>query len=180
MVPRVIHGEAIVSPAFVILASTRGCVLDESKEPFGKSIVVVRHDVLKGVGPPQNVVDSPLEQDSRGYMLIIRRGVLDRFVAEIRNAAKLDHPNVVTAYSALRVGESLVLAMQYVEGLDLAKMVQTRGSLSVAQACNYVHQAALGLQHAHEHGMVDSVSPRRVDRGYRPGPGSRSIPRAAA
>ena len=74
--------------------------------------------------------------------------------AEIRNVARLRHPNVVNAYSVLRVGESLVLAMEHVEGLDLAKMVQARGPLPVAQACSYVHQAALGLQHAHERGMV--------------------------
>jgi serine/threonine protein kinase len=86
--------------------------------------------------------------------LINRRGVVDRFLAEIRNAARLRHPNIVIAYSVLRVGDSLVLAMEHVEGLDLAKMVQARGPLPVAQACNYVHQAALGLQHAHEHGMV--------------------------
>ncbi len=86
--------------------------------------------------------------------LVDRSGVLDRFLAEIRNAAKLHHPNVVTAYSALRVGESLVLAMEYVDGLDLARLVKSYGVLPVANACNYVHQAALGLQHAHEHGMV--------------------------
>jgi hypothetical protein len=79
-----------------------------------------------------------------------RRGVVDRFLAEIRNAARLRHPNIVTAYSVLRVRESLVLAMEHIEGLDLAKMVQARGPLPVAQACNYAHQAALGLQHAHD------------------------------
>ena len=89
-----------------------------------------------------------------GSHLINRRGVLDRFLGEIRHAAQLHHPNIVTAYAALRMGESLVLAMEYVEGLDLAKMVKARGPLPVANACNYVHQAALGLQHAHEHGMV--------------------------
>ena len=67
--------------------------------------------------------------------LINRRGVLDRFLGEIRNAAKLHHPNIVTAYSALRLGESLVLAMEYVEGLDLAKLVKARGPLPVANAC---------------------------------------------
>ena len=80
--------------------------------------------------------------------------MLDRFLAEIRNAARLHHPNIVTAYSASRLGESLILAMEYVEGLDLAKMVKARGPLPVAHACNYIHQAALGLQHAHEQGMV--------------------------
>jgi serine/threonine protein kinase len=86
--------------------------------------------------------------------LVNRRGVLDRFLGEIRNAAKLHHPNIVAAYTAIRLGESLVLAMEYVEGLDLSRMVKAAGPLPVANACNYVHQAALGLQHAHERGMV--------------------------
>jgi serine/threonine protein kinase len=86
--------------------------------------------------------------------LIGRAGVLDRFLAEIRNAARLHHTNVVTAYSASRLGESIVFAMEYVDGLDLAKLVRTKGPLPVANACSYVHQAALGLQHAAEHGLV--------------------------
>ena len=86
--------------------------------------------------------------------LINRHGVLDRFLREIRSAAQLHHPNIVTAYSAIRLGESLVFAMEYVEGLDLAKLVKARGPLPVAHACYFVHQAALGLQHAHERGMV--------------------------
>ena len=86
--------------------------------------------------------------------LVNRRGVLDRFLGEIRNAAKLHHPNIVAAYTAIRLGESLVLSMEYVEGLDLSQLVKAKGPLPVANACSYVHQAALGLQHAHEHGMV--------------------------
>ena len=89
-----------------------------------------------------------------GGQLVNRRGVLDRFLGEIRNAARLHHPNIVAAYSAIRLGESLVFAMEYVEGLDLSRLVKARGPLPVANACNYIHQAALGLQHAHEHGMV--------------------------
>ena len=89
-----------------------------------------------------------------GRHLIERPGVLDRFLREIRSAAKLHHANIVTAHSALRLGESLMLAMEYVEGLDLAKMVKTKGPLPIGHACNFIHQAALGLQHAHERGMV--------------------------
>jgi serine/threonine protein kinase len=43
-----------------------------------------------------------------------QRGVLDRFLRKIRNAAHLHHPNIVTAYSAIRAGESIVFAMEYV------------------------------------------------------------------
>ena len=80
--------------------------------------------------------------------------MLDRFLREIRAVAKLRHPNIVTAYSATRLGESIVFAMEYVEGLDLSKMVKAKGPLPVAHACNFVYQAALGLQHAHEEGLV--------------------------
>jgi serine/threonine protein kinase len=89
-----------------------------------------------------------------GRHLIERPGVGERFLREIRSAAKLQHPNIVTAYTAMRLGESLALAMEFVDGLDLAKVVKTKGALPIAHACYYIHQAALGLQHAHERGMV--------------------------
>ena len=80
--------------------------------------------------------------------------VRDRFLREIQSAAKLQHPNIVTAYSAMRLGANIALAMEYVEGDDLAKMVKSDGPLPVANACYVIYQAALGLQHAHERGMV--------------------------
>jgi len=89
-----------------------------------------------------------------GRELVNRRGVLDRFLREIRNAAQLHHPNIVTAYSAIRAGESFVFAMEYVEGYDLAQLVEAQGPLPVAHACNFIYQAALGLQYAHQKGMV--------------------------
>ena len=89
-----------------------------------------------------------------GRHLIEPPGVFDRFLREVRSAAKLQHANIVTAYSAMRLGSSVVLTMEYVDGLDLAKIVKTKGPLSIPQACYYIHQVALGLQHAHERGMV--------------------------
>jgi serine/threonine protein kinase len=86
--------------------------------------------------------------------LMKRPGILDRFLSEIRNAARLHHTNIVTAYSAVRFRDSIVFAMEYVQGLDLSKLVKTRRPLPVADVCNYAIQAALGLQHAHELGMV--------------------------
>jgi serine/threonine protein kinase len=86
--------------------------------------------------------------------LIDRRGVLDRFLREIRNAAQLHHANIVTAYSAIRAGESIVFAMEYVEGYDLGQLVKGQGPLPVALACNFIYQVAQGLQYAHEIGMV--------------------------
>jgi serine/threonine protein kinase len=86
--------------------------------------------------------------------LLDRPGAVERFLREIRSAARLNHANVVAAYSAVQSGELLAFAMEYVEGEDLAQLVRTQGPLPVAHACDYVQQAALGLQHAFEKKMV--------------------------
>ncbi len=86
--------------------------------------------------------------------LLARSGASDRFLREIRSAARLQHPNVVTAYSADWLGDTLAFVMEYAPGDDLAKVVRTHGSVPVRAACYYAHQVALGLQHAHEKGMV--------------------------
>ncbi|VTT98169.1 serine threonine protein kinase : Serine/threonine protein kinase-related protein OS=Planctomyces limnophilus (strain ATCC 43296 / DSM 3776 / IFAM 1008 / 290) GN=Plim_2182 PE=4 SV=1: Pkinase [Gemmataceae bacterium] len=64
------------------------------------------------------------------------------------------HPNLIATLDAGRVGEAHFLAMEYAEGTDLERLVKQSGPLPVERACEYARQAALGLQHAHEHGLV--------------------------
>jgi serine/threonine protein kinase len=77
-----------------------------------------------------------------------------RFLTEVRAAARLDHPNIVKALDADRLGDLHLLVMDYVEGRSLAEVLQRKGPFPVVHACNYIRQAALGLQHAFEQGMV--------------------------
>src|SRR5581483_2447409 len=86
--------------------------------------------------------------------LVNKPGAADRFLREMRSAARLAHPNVVRAYSAGWLGDALMFAMEYVEGDDLAGLIKARGRLPVLNACYYAQQVAAGLQHAHEMGMV--------------------------
>jgi Flp pilus assembly secretin CpaC/serine/threonine protein kinase len=86
--------------------------------------------------------------------LLNQHGSLSRFQQEVRTAAKLDHPNIVAAYDADQAGEVHFLVMEYVEGQNLADAVKENGPLTIAQSCDIIRQAALGLQHAHERGMV--------------------------
>jgi serine/threonine-protein kinase len=81
-------------------------------------------------------------------------GAAQRFLREIEAIAKLSHPNVVLAYNADDAGDRLYFAMEYVEGIDLARLVRDQGAIPVAQACDHVRQAAWGLQHAFEQGLV--------------------------
>ena len=77
-----------------------------------------------------------------GRHLIEKPGVLDRFLREVRAAASLDHPNIVRAYSAVRAGESIVFAMEYIPGHNLADLVAGTGRLSVPHACLFTYQSA--------------------------------------
>lgn len=79
---------------------------------------------------------------------------LERFRREARAAALLNHPNIVTVYATDLTGQQPYFAMEFVEGVDLYRLVKTKGPLEILESCEYVRQAALGLQHAFERGLV--------------------------
>jgi WD40 repeat protein/tRNA A-37 threonylcarbamoyl transferase component Bud32 len=79
---------------------------------------------------------------------------LERFRREARAVAALDHPNIVRAYDIDHDDKMHFLVMEYVDGCSLEELVQKEGALEVGRACEYAHQAALGLQHAHEAGLI--------------------------
>jgi serine/threonine protein kinase len=82
-------------------------------------------------------------------------GAVQRFQREIRAVAALSHPHIVRAFDADAIDGTHFLVMEYIEGAtDLARLVKKEGALSAAQACDYIRQAALGLQHAFERGLV--------------------------
>ena len=76
------------------------------------------------------------------------------FQREVRAAARLIHPNIVTAYDANQVGDRHYLVMEFVNGPNLQELIKERGPLPVGQASDFIRQAAIGLQYAHEMGMV--------------------------
>jgi eukaryotic-like serine/threonine-protein kinase len=79
---------------------------------------------------------------------------LERFRREVRAAALLNHPNIVTVYATDLTGPRPYFAMEFVEGIDLYRLVQRTGPLEFLESAEYMRQAALGLQHAFERGLV--------------------------
>ncbi|MBY0526437.1 MAG: serine/threonine protein kinase [Gemmataceae bacterium] len=86
--------------------------------------------------------------------LVTDTEVVGRFYREIHAVSQLIHPNIVVAYDAGPVGQTHFFAMEYVEGIDFVRLVKKEGPLDVERACDYIRQAALGLQHIHERGLV--------------------------
>lgn len=79
---------------------------------------------------------------------------ISRFEREMRAVGKISHPNVVQAYDAREIDGMPVLIMEFIDGLDMAQIVRRSGPLTVADACEVVRRTALGLQQAHEYGLV--------------------------
>jgi serine/threonine protein kinase len=104
-----------------------------------EQIFMKRHVALK-ILPQDKLEDDP--------------SALERFYREARAAGKLDHPNIVRAYDIDQDGKTHFLVMEYVEGESLQNIVAKHGKLDPDRAANYIRQAALGLQHAHEAGLV--------------------------
>lgn len=77
-----------------------------------------------------------------------------RFNREMEAVGKLDHPNIVRATDAGDHDGTHFLVMELVDGPNLSQVARTLGPLDVADACELVRQAAEGLQHAYEHGLV--------------------------
>lgn len=82
------------------------------------------------------------------------QSAVDRFEREMEAIGRLNHPAIVRATDAGEVDGTHFLAMDYVDGIDLARLVKLNGSLAAADACEIIRQAALGLQYAHDQGLI--------------------------
>jgi len=81
-------------------------------------------------------------------------GLLARFHREAAAAAMLDHANIVRVYDASESRGVHYLVLEFIDGTDLRRALKRLNPLPVASVCSWIRQAALGLQHAHEQGLV--------------------------
>ncbi len=129
-------------------------------------------------GPPRSIpgyrIDRPLGRGGMGTVYLGRQLSLDRpvalkvmsrqwsedavfvarFTREAFAAALLNHPNVVQIYDIGEADGLRFFSMEYVPGRNLADQVKLDGKLDCETAVGYVLQAARGLRHAHERGMI--------------------------
>lgn len=88
---------------------------------------------------------------------------VQRFRREVRAVAKLDHPNIVTAYDAGEEDGQFFFVMECIDGIDLSKLINHYGPLSVDQTLCIVWQVAHGLAYAHGEGVIHrDIKPANV------------------
>ena len=79
---------------------------------------------------------------------------LARFEREAQSSARLNHPHIARAFDLDTSGSIHFIVMEYIDGTDLYARVKQDGPLPVREAADFIRQAALGLHHAHEEGLV--------------------------
>lgn len=79
---------------------------------------------------------------------------LARFQLEAKAIASLNHPNIVLAHDIDQAGDTHYIVMEYVDGVDLQLLVRRDGPLDFSTAADVIAQAARGLAHAHERGVI--------------------------
>jgi CheY-like chemotaxis protein len=77
-----------------------------------------------------------------------------RFLREIKAVGSLHHPNIVQGTDAGEADGIHFLVMEFVDGINLSDLVLRRGPLSIPDSCELIAEAAIGVHHAHEHGLV--------------------------
>jgi class 3 adenylate cyclase/tetratricopeptide (TPR) repeat protein len=95
-----------------------------------------------------------------------------RFMREARLAAGIEHPNIVPVHDAGEAEGLLYIAMRYVEGVDLAKLLEREGKLPLDRSTRILAQVAAALDAAHAKGLVHrDVKPSNVLLAPGEGPG---------
>jgi serine/threonine-protein kinase len=78
----------------------------------------------------------------------------DRLTMEARSAGRLHHPNIVTVFDFGKEGELSYIVMEYVEGINLARIIDERRPLPLDTKLSLLVQIANGLAYAHERGVI--------------------------
>ncbi|MFM7150101.1 MAG: serine/threonine-protein kinase, partial [Gemmataceae bacterium] len=119
-------------------------ILDRLGQGGTGVVYLARHEIMDRLAAIK-VLPSSLADNSRYRAL---------FQHEARAAATLHHPNVIQIHDFRKEGPLAYLIMEYIDGPNLQQILDQHGPLSIPQACEYARQAALGLHHAHEGGLI--------------------------
>jgi serine/threonine-protein kinase len=146
--------------------------IEGAKEEVQKVVRVGDYEVLSRLGKGQMGRVYKARQLSTGTIIALKvlppslskdRDYLDRFIREARAASKVSHPNIV---SALDFGESEGLhyyAMEFVDGVNVRKILEEEGRIEEYEALTIVLQIASALEHAHSLSMIHrDIKPENI------------------
>ncbi|MFI5232524.1 MAG: protein kinase [Gemmatimonadales bacterium] len=136
----------------------------EATESLVGSVIADRYHVLAKLGEGgmgQVYLAEHVRMKRKSAVKVMRPSMtsdadaIGRFHREAANACQIDHPNVAAVYDFGENGDGVIyLAMEYVEGSSLARLIETNGALPLLRTAGIIRQIADGLDAAHQLGIV--------------------------
>ena len=126
-------------------------------------VIVGRYQLLEklgegGMGTVYKARDAKLDRVVALKVLPAHRlhdaDAIARFQREAKALARLSHPNIIQAYDSGEDRGRHFLVMEFVEGRSLLQVLREHGAVFPTVAADFIHQAAVGLQHAHAKGLI--------------------------
>jgi serine/threonine-protein kinase len=128
--------------------------------------------LLEKIGRSKQAVVYKCMQMSKGRLVAIKIltaqaaanvEARNSFIREGRNAARLIHPNIVRIYGVAPFKDTLLLAMEYVDGGSVADLLAAQQRLDVGEAVRIIRAAAEGLAYAHKQGFIHrDIKPHNI------------------
>lgn len=143
------------------IASRRGGSSGESRETVPSQ--VGRYRILKRIGSggmgTVYLAEDPTLHRTVALKVLVKTdntppNLIRRFHAEAKTAAMLRHPNIVTVFDSGDADGHLFLALEYIDGPDLEKVIRKKGRVPVERSVEVIKQIARALDHAHGLGIV--------------------------
>ena len=122
-----------------------------------------RYEIVKklgagGMGKVFLAIDTELKRKVALKVLDVDKSSVAMFVRRFRSeaqaAATLQHPNIVAVYDSGSIDGRLYIALEYVEGTDVERLLQQHGRIAIKRSVNIIKQVAGALQHAFDQGIV--------------------------
>jgi serine/threonine-protein kinase len=143
--------------------ATRSSLAADAATDGGGSRRIGKYEIKKkigagGMGAVFLAIDSALKRSVALKVLPHEKAanptLVKRFNSEAQSAANLRHENIVMIYEAGEADGLLYIALEYVDGKDVAHLVQKRGTIPIKRSIDIVRQMGLALQHAYKQGIV--------------------------
>lgn len=125
--------------------------------------IAERYDLLAEVGRGgMGIVYRARDRETREVVALkvlkpeiaARSDVIERFKTELRLARKITHKNVCRTHDLHRFGDTVVIAMEFVEGESLRSALSRPGGVSVRGGVDWANQICAALAEAHAQGIV--------------------------
>ena len=142
----------------IIVESPQGGLLERVRTVLGGDFDVSEELARGGMGVVFRARELELGRAVAIKVLAAELGITpraaERFKREARMVAELEHPNIVPVYRVGQIADILFIAMKFIEGRSLGRILESHGALPIPVVLHVLRAVTRPLAYAHDRGIV--------------------------